>query len=137
LQQEPERRARLWENTNRVASGLRALGFDVGATQTPVIPVLIGDPFQAMSAWRALFDLGVFTHPIIPPAVPAHSCRIRVSMSAEHTSEQIDRVLDAFASLSSQQRLSSRGGTREAHAPEGSALPEVPAFPSALPALEG
>lgn len=96
LQHEPERRVRLWENTRRVAEGLRALGFDVGATQTPVIPVLIGDAFQAMATWRALFDNGVFTHPIIPPAVPAHACRIRVSMSAEHSIEQIDRVLAAF-----------------------------------------
>jgi 8-amino-7-oxononanoate synthase len=99
LQQEPERRVRLWENTRRVAEGLRALGFDVGATQTPVIPVLIGDAFQAMATWRALFDMGVFTHPIIPPAVPAHACRIRVSMSAEHSIEQIDRVLAAFEQI--------------------------------------
>ncbi|HEY9225089.1 MAG TPA: aminotransferase class I/II-fold pyridoxal phosphate-dependent enzyme, partial [Gemmatimonadaceae bacterium] len=99
LQKEPERRAKLWENTKRVADGLRALGFDIGATQSPVIPVLIGDPVQAMTAWRALFDQDVFTHPIIPPAVPEHSCRIRVSMSAEHSSEQIDRVLAAFETL--------------------------------------
>ena len=96
LQREPERRIRLWENTRRVAEGLRSLGFDIGETQTPVIPVLIGDAFQAMETWRALFDNGVFTHPILPPAVPAHACRIRVSMSAEHSSEQIDRVLAAF-----------------------------------------
>jgi 8-amino-7-oxononanoate synthase len=96
LQGEPERRARLWCNTNAMAAGLRALGFDVGATQTPVIPVLIGDPIQAMTTWRGLFDAGVFTHPIIPPAVPAHSCRIRVSMSSEHSAEQIERVLAAF-----------------------------------------
>lgn len=96
LQDEPDRRVRLWHNTTRVADGLRALGLDVGATQTPVIPVLIGDPIRAMTTWRALFDQGVFTHPIIPPAVPAHSCRIRVSMSAEHTDDQIERVLAAF-----------------------------------------
>jgi 7-keto-8-aminopelargonate synthetase-like enzyme len=58
--------------------------------------VLIGDPFQAARFWRALFDLGVFAHPIVPPAVPANASRIRVSMSAEHTDEQVDRVLDAF-----------------------------------------
>lgn len=96
LREEPDRRVRLWHNTNLVAEGLRGLGLDVGATQTPVIPVLIGDPIRAMSTWRALFDEGVFTHPIIPPAVPAHACRIRVSMSAEHTSGQIERVLAAF-----------------------------------------
>jgi 7-keto-8-aminopelargonate synthetase-like enzyme len=50
--------------------------------------------------WRALFDDGVFTHPIVPPAVPEHSCRIRVSMSAEHTDAQVDRVLNAFERVS-------------------------------------
>lgn len=100
LQAEPERRARLWENTRCVASGLRALGFDVGETSTPVIPVLVGDTIRALTAWRALFDDGIFTHPIVPPAVPAHACRIRVSMSAEHSPEQIERVLAAFERLS-------------------------------------
>ncbi len=97
LQDEPERRARLWDHTNRMADGLRSLGFDIGATRTPVIPVVVGDPIRAMVMWRALFDDGVFTHPIVPPAVPEHACRLRVSLSAEHTSEQIDRVLSAFA----------------------------------------
>jgi 8-amino-7-oxononanoate synthase len=96
LIQEPERRERLWCNTRRVADGLRSMGLDIGQTQTPVIPVLIGEPIRAAIVWRALFDGGVFTHPIVPPAVPANSCRIRVSMSAEHSPEQVDRVLEAF-----------------------------------------
>jgi 7-keto-8-aminopelargonate synthetase-like enzyme len=75
---------------------LRSLGFDIGATRTPVIPVVVGDPIRAMTMWRALFDDGVFTHPIVPPAVPEHACRLRVSLSAEHTPDQIDRVLCAF-----------------------------------------
>jgi 7-keto-8-aminopelargonate synthetase-like enzyme len=94
--EEPDRRERLWANTRRVADGLRALGFDLGCTQTPVIPVHIGEALRAGAVWRMLFDLGIFTHPIVPPAVPPNSCRIRVSMSAEHSAEQIDRVLDAF-----------------------------------------
>jgi 8-amino-7-oxononanoate synthase len=94
---EPERRARLWSNTQRVAEGLRSLGFDVGSSETPIIPVVIGELFPTLQVWRALFDEGVFTHPIVPPAVPASSCRLRVSMSAEHSDEQIERVLDAFA----------------------------------------
>lgn len=97
IEEEPERRDRLWSNTQRVADGLRSLGFDLGRTQTPIIPVLIGDTLRSMHVWRALFDDGIFTHPIIQPAVPANAARIRVSMSAEHTDEQIDRVLDAFA----------------------------------------
>jgi 7-keto-8-aminopelargonate synthetase-like enzyme len=61
--------------------------------------VFIGGPFEAARFWRALFDLGVFAHPIVPPAVPANASRIRVSMSAEHTSEQIEQVLEAFATV--------------------------------------
>ena len=97
MEQEPERRERLWENTRRVAEGFRSLGFDTGASETPIIPVFIGDPFEAARFWRALFELGVFAHPIMPPAVPANASRIRVSMSAEHGDEQIEQVLDAFA----------------------------------------
>ena len=74
--------------------------FDLGSTQSPVIPVVVGDPLRAGMVWRALFDDGVFTHPIVPPAVPEHSCRIRVSMSAEHTDAQVDRVLNAFERVS-------------------------------------
>jgi len=94
---EPERRARLWDNTRRVAEGIRSLGFETGNAETPIIPVVIGELAPTLQVWRALFDEGVFTHPIVPPAVPASSCRLRVSMSAEHSDEQIDRVLGAFA----------------------------------------
>jgi 8-amino-7-oxononanoate synthase len=96
IQREPERRERLWMNTIRVANSLRSLGFDIGQTQTPIIPVVIGELVRTLQLWRALFDEGVFTHPIVPPAVPPTSCRLRVSMSAEHSDEQVDRVLDAF-----------------------------------------
>jgi 8-amino-7-oxononanoate synthase len=96
VENEPERRERLWHNTRRVANGIRSLGFDIGASQTPVIPVLVGEMLPALHFWRALFDEGVFTHPIVPPAVPSNACRLRVSMSAEHTDGQVDRVLDAF-----------------------------------------
>jgi 8-amino-7-oxononanoate synthase len=99
LEQEPERRDRLWANTNLVAQSLRSMGFDTGESDTPVIPVLIGDFEKVLLAWRTLFDHGVFTHPIVPPAVPLNACRIRVSMSAEHTDEQIERVLSAFEHL--------------------------------------
>ena len=99
LEQEPERRDRLWANTNLVAQSLRSMGFDTGESDTPVIPVLIGDFEKVLLAWRTLFDHGVFTHPIVPPAVPLNACRIRVSMSAEHTDDQIERVLSAFEHL--------------------------------------
>jgi len=96
LQHEPERRERLWANTRRMAEGLKALGFDTGKSVTPIIPVVVGDMQTALVMWRGLFDEGVFAHPIVPPAVPPDSCRIRISMTAEHSDEQVDRVIDAF-----------------------------------------
>jgi 7-keto-8-aminopelargonate synthetase-like enzyme len=58
---------------------------------------MIGDINTMALQWRALFDAGVFTNPVIPPAVPHHSCRLRISLMATHTDRQIDFVLDLFA----------------------------------------
>ena len=99
MQREPERRARLWENTRRLQQGLRQLGFDIGPTQTPIVPVLIGPLETTFVFWRKLFDAGVFTNPVVPPAVPPSQCRLRTSLMATHSAEQIDRALDAFALL--------------------------------------
>jgi 7-keto-8-aminopelargonate synthetase-like enzyme len=102
MRDEPERRERLWKNTRAVAEGLKSLGFDLGGSETPIIPVLIGDMWKTVGFWRLLFDNGIFTHPIVPPAVPPDRCRIRVSMSAEHSDEQVERVLEAFAKSAKQ-----------------------------------
>lgn len=99
LQREPERRARLWENTRRLQDGLRHIGFDIGPTETPIVPVLIGPLETTFVFWRKLFDAGVFTNPVVPPAVPPSQCRLRTSLMATHSAEQIDRALDAFAVL--------------------------------------
>ena len=97
LQAEPERRARLWENTRLMAARLREVGLDPGPAATPILPVTVGDVGETLQVWRALFDDDVFVHPVVPPAVPPNSCRIRLSMTAEHTPAQIDRVAEAFA----------------------------------------
>jgi 7-keto-8-aminopelargonate synthetase-like enzyme len=97
IDEEPELRERLWRNTRRMQDGLKGLGYDIGESETPVIPVLIGDISVMALLWRTLFDAGVFTNPVIPPAVPLNSCRLRISMMATHTDEQIDFVLDLFA----------------------------------------
>lgn len=102
MRDEPERRERLWANTRKVSEGLRSLGFEIGSSETPILPVLAGDMWRTVGFWRLLFDNGIFTHPIVPPAVAPDRCRIRVSMSAEHTDEQIDRVLEAFAKSAKQ-----------------------------------
>jgi 7-keto-8-aminopelargonate synthetase-like enzyme len=93
----PELREALWRNTRRMQNGLKNLGYDIGDSETPVIPILMGDIGVMYLQWKTLFDAGVFTNPVIPPAVPPHSCRLRISMMATHTNEQIDYVLDLFA----------------------------------------
>ena len=97
IEEEPERREALWRNTRRMQEGLRSLGYDIGASETPVIPVLIGQVEETFKFWKELFDHGVFTNPVMPPAVPENSCRLRISLMATHTDEHIDFVLNAFA----------------------------------------
>ncbi|HEX8451150.1 MAG TPA: aminotransferase class I/II-fold pyridoxal phosphate-dependent enzyme [Longimicrobium sp.] len=99
---EPERRARLWQNADYLRSGLQSLGFDTATSETPIIPVASGNIEQTFVFWRALFDAGVFTNPVLPPAVPEHSCRLRTSVMATHTTDQLDFVLDAFGRVGRQ-----------------------------------
>ncbi|MGH7644249.1 MAG: aminotransferase class I/II-fold pyridoxal phosphate-dependent enzyme [Gemmatimonadales bacterium] len=99
LRREPERRARLWENARRLQEGLRSLGYDIGPTETPIVPVLIGPLEKTFVFWRKLFDAGVFTNPVVPPAVPPSQCRLRTSLMATHTAQQIDLALEVFAQL--------------------------------------
>ena len=99
LQREPERRDCLWQNTRRLQRGLRSLGFDIGPTATPIVPVLIGPLEKTFLFWRKLFEAGVFTNPVVPPAVPPSHCRLRTSLMATHTAQQIDHALEVFGRL--------------------------------------
>ena len=96
---EPDRRTRLWENTKRLRAGLKSLGFDIGNTQTPIIPVQIGTLENTFLFWRKLYDAGVFTNPVVPPAVAPSECRLRTSLMATHTPEQIDFAIETFGKL--------------------------------------
>jgi 8-amino-7-oxononanoate synthase len=102
LRTEPERLESLWRNTRRMQQGLRELGYDIGTSETPVIPVVIGELNRMLMFWKEIFDAGVFTNPVTPPAVPASSCRLRISVMATHTDDHIDQVLDAFAHVGRQ-----------------------------------
>jgi 8-amino-7-oxononanoate synthase len=102
MEREPERRRTLWANADYLRDGLKALGFDVGVSETPIIPVTTGDIEHTFVFWRQLFDAGVFTNPVLPPAVPESACRLRTSVMATHTTSQLDRVLDAFARVGRQ-----------------------------------
>ena len=99
MQAEPERRDNLWRLTRRMQDGLRSLGFDIAGSETPIIPVVIGEMEDTFVMWKSLFDAGVFTNPVMPPAVPESQCRLRISLMATHTDDQIDAVLDAFATV--------------------------------------
>jgi 8-amino-7-oxononanoate synthase len=99
IEREPERRVRLRENADYLRQGLQSLGFDTVTSETPIIPVVTGDMESTFAFWRGLFDAGVFTNPVLPPAVPESSCRLRTSVMATHTRDQLDQVLEAFTTI--------------------------------------
>jgi 8-amino-7-oxononanoate synthase len=105
IQNEPERRERLWKNTLRMQRELKALGYDTGSTATPIIPLVIGEDMACFVFWKALFDNGVFTNPVVSPAVPPGRALIRTSYTATHTDEQLDRVLDVMARVGREKGL--------------------------------
>ncbi len=96
IEREPERRQRLWHNGEVLREGLRSLGFDTGESETPIVPVVIGDDLRAFRMWRLLFDQGVFANPAVSPAVPEGRALMRMTAMATHTQAHLDRVLDAF-----------------------------------------
>jgi 8-amino-7-oxononanoate synthase len=96
VRSEPWRRERLWENAEYLRGGLRSLGYDTGLSETPIIPVATGHMNRTFAFWKALFDAGVFTNPVLPPAVPEAECRLRTSVMATHTHDHLDEVLAAF-----------------------------------------
>jgi 8-amino-7-oxononanoate synthase len=91
---EPELRERLWRNSQRLKEGLDAIGFNTGTSATPIVPILVGDSTRTFLFWKALFDNGVFTNPVVAPAVPEGSARIRTSVMATHTNALIDEALE-------------------------------------------
>lgn len=95
IEQEPQRRASLWRNRERLAQGLLRLGFRLAASESPILPVIIGDPDRAMKLAQALLAQGVYAPAIRPPTVPPATSRIRFTITADHTDEQIDRALIA------------------------------------------
>ena len=96
MKEEPERRERLWAIAKRVKRELTNMGYDTGTSETPIIPIIIGDHMKTIFVWKRLFDEGVFVNPVLPPAVPPNRSLLRTSYMATHTDEQIDRVLEAY-----------------------------------------
>jgi len=99
IKSEPQRRQRLWEIGDYMRKEFKRMGFDTGTSETPVVPVVIGDNMKTFLFWKTLFEEGVYTNAVIYPAVPSKSARLRTSYIATHTQEQLDFVLDKFHTI--------------------------------------
>ena len=78
---------------------LRALGFDLSDSQTPIIPIQVGSEVQAAAFWKDLLDHGIYTNASITPAVPRGQALLRTSYIATHSDEQLDHALEIFAEI--------------------------------------
>jgi len=90
---EPERVQRLQAIGRKMVAGFKSLGFNIGTSETPIVPLLIGDMEKTVLFWRAMFDGGVFTNPVLSPAVPPDSTLIRTSYMAIHSDQECDQIL--------------------------------------------
>ena len=98
----PELREQLWNNARVVHGALESLGFTLGSDASPVIASIMDDPQQAAAAWQLLLDAGVYVNLVVPPGAPKNMSILRCSLSAAHTDEQIDRIVDAYALVAEQ-----------------------------------
>lgn len=102
MRDEPERVARLQENADYMRQGYRQLGFNIGNSTTPVIPIIIGNLELTLLTWRMLFDAGVFVNPVLSPGVQPGRELLRTSYMATHTRDQLDEVLGTFEQVGKQ-----------------------------------
>jgi 8-amino-7-oxononanoate synthase len=106
IEQEPGLRRRLWALTRRVQNALRGMGLDLGATASPIIPVRVGSVEETFAVWKQLTAAGIFVNVVLPPAVPAGACLIRLSLTAHLEDAHVERLLTAMEAVA--ERL--RGG---------------------------
>ena len=99
LAEEPERVDRVNAIAEWMRQGYRELGFDVGSSETPIVPIVIGDQMNAIKMWKGLLEAGVYTNVALPPAVPHGKALLRTSYMATHTDEQLGKVLDIVGSV--------------------------------------
>ncbi|HKK21962.1 MAG TPA: pyridoxal phosphate-dependent aminotransferase family protein [candidate division Zixibacteria bacterium] len=99
VEAEPERRENLWKNARRMKKEFQQLGFNTGHSETAIVPIVVGEDLDAFAFWKELYDNGVFTNPVISPAVPPGQAMIRTSYTASHTSDQLDKVVEVMAKV--------------------------------------
>jgi 8-amino-7-oxononanoate synthase len=94
-----ELRRQLWKNAHQLYSRLSELGYQLGPEPSPVIATILDSPQQALALWKGLLDRGIYVNLILPPAAPEGKSLVRCSVSAAHSSEQMDYVGETFAEL--------------------------------------
>jgi 7-keto-8-aminopelargonate synthetase-like enzyme len=99
MRSEPERIDHLWTNTRKMHEGFRSIGFNIGSTQTPIVPILIGSEARAFTFAQRLFEEGIFATPAIYPAVRYGEAIVRTSFMSTHTEKDLDFILEVFAKL--------------------------------------
>ncbi len=105
IEAEPERRERLTRNATFLRNAIQELGFDTGPSQTPIIPILIGDQEATFHFWKKLYEAGLFTNPVTAPAVPPGMDLIRTSVMATHTMAQLEEIRDIIGDVARKLRL--------------------------------
>jgi glycine C-acetyltransferase len=96
---------KLWENAKFFKARMKALGFDIGHSETPITPVIIGDEAKTVAFSKRLFEAGVFASPIVFPTVPTGTGRVRCMVTAGHTTEQLERAVAAFERIGKEMAL--------------------------------
>jgi len=105
LEREPEMVERLAKLATLWREGVRQMGFDIGKSQTPIVPINLGDEYATVVFWKQLLEQGVYTNPVIYPAVPIGKAILRTSCMAVHTQEQIEQALETFRIVGRKQGL--------------------------------
>jgi len=105
LKQEPERLDKVRKNGRLMKAEFNRLGFNCADSETPIVPIIVGDDMQAFVFWKELLDNGVFTNPVVSPAVPPGQAMIRTSYTATHTQEQLVKVIETMAKVGRSQGL--------------------------------
>jgi 7-keto-8-aminopelargonate synthetase-like enzyme len=95
----PKIRQNLWHNTESIRNGLQSLGFDLGESQTQIIPIVIGDTQKTVAISEFLYNRGIYLYGIRPPTVPEGQSRLRLSVMATHTEQDIDHLLNAMTEV--------------------------------------
>ena len=99
IQNEPERIQRLWDVTNYALKRFRDAGFEIGETESPIIPLYVRDVDKTFAVTKLAFDAGVFINPVIPPACAPQDTLVRYALMATHTKEQVDESVDALTQV--------------------------------------